>query len=73
MALKSKSKIGGAVKKVASFAVGAAKSYVGLPSSEKKKTKKRRFSINKATNKLLEAKIKGKIMKEKIKVVNSIK
>lgn len=61
----------GLAKKGLTAGLGIAKSVLG--GSAKAPPKKRRFSINKATNKLLEAKIKGKIMKEKIKVVNSIR
>lgn len=67
----SPSKKVGLAKKGLSAGLGLAKSV--FSSGQKAPPKKRRFSISKATNKLLEAKIKGKIMKEKIKVVNAIR
>ena len=72
VSIASPTKKVGLAKTAVKTGIGIASSLLG-GSSRAAPKKKRGYSLAKATKRLIKAKIEGKIMREKLKVVNSIK
>ena len=75
LALKAAKKLvkSKAIKKVAGKAVGAAKSVLGMKGKAVGKRRGRGLNINRYVKRIIKAKLDGRVLREKFKVVNMLK